>query len=184
MHTKRAKTLQMMKKCFPIYLMALPGLIYLFINNYMPLPGLVLAFKNYNARKGIWGSPWVGLSNFKYLFATSDAYVITRNTILYNLTHKGNISLSWFIDGGSYVKSRLCTIAFHADNASLLKDYWLSNDFEYEMNLIESNSTDVSQGGTSLTGWTNKRTEFIAALNNITKANIFIYFRRLRNPNE
>ena len=75
----------MMKKCFPIYLMALPGLIYLFINNYMPLPGLVLAFKNYNARKGIWGSPWVGLSNFKYLFATSDAYVITRNTILYNL---------------------------------------------------------------------------------------------------
>ena len=85
MHTKRAKTQQMMKKCFPIYLMALPGLIYLFINNYMPLPGLVLAFKNYNARKGIWGSPWVGLSNFKYLFATSDAYVITRNTILYNL---------------------------------------------------------------------------------------------------
>ena len=74
-----------MKKCIPIYLMALPGLIYLFINNYMPLPGLVLAFKNYNARKGIWGSPWAGLSNFKYLFATSDAYIITRNTILYNL---------------------------------------------------------------------------------------------------
>ncbi|MBR0227249.1 MAG: sugar ABC transporter permease [Clostridia bacterium] len=65
--------------------MALPGLIYLFINNYMPLPGLVLAFKNYNARKGIWGSAWAGLSNFTYLFTTSDAYVITRNTILYNL---------------------------------------------------------------------------------------------------
>ena len=85
MNKKRAKTLQMMKKCIPIYLMALPGLIYLFINNYMPLPGLVLAFKNYNARKGIWGSAWAGLTNFKYLFATSDAYVITRNTILYNL---------------------------------------------------------------------------------------------------
>jgi putative aldouronate transport system permease protein len=79
------KTLQMMIRCIPIYLMALPGLIYLFINNYMPLPGLVLAFKNYNARKGIWGSAWAGLSNFTYLFATSDAYVITRNTILYNL---------------------------------------------------------------------------------------------------
>ena len=81
----RSKTLRMLKRCMPIYLMALPGLIYLFINNYMPLPGLVLAFKNYNARKGIWGSPWAGLSNFKYLFATSDAFIITRNTILYNL---------------------------------------------------------------------------------------------------
>ena len=83
--TRGQKTLHMMKRCIPIYLMALPGLIYLFINNYMPLPGLVLAFKNYNARKGIWGSAWAGLSNFTYLFTTSDAYVITRNTILYNL---------------------------------------------------------------------------------------------------
>ena len=83
--TRGQKTLQMMKRCIPLYLMALPGLIYLFINNYMPLPGLVLAFKNYNARKGIWGSAWAGLSNFTYLFTTSDAYVITRNTILYNL---------------------------------------------------------------------------------------------------
>ncbi|MBQ8093161.1 MAG: sugar ABC transporter permease [Clostridia bacterium] len=82
---KKNKTLRMMIRNIPIYVMALPGLIYLFINNYMPLPGLVLAFKNYNARKGIWGSPWAGLSNFTYLFATSDAYVITRNTILYNL---------------------------------------------------------------------------------------------------
>ena len=56
----------------------LPGLIYLFINNYMPLPGLVIAFKQYNAGKGIYGSPWVGLKNFEYLFTTSDAFVITR----------------------------------------------------------------------------------------------------------
>lgn len=69
----------------PIYIMALPGLAYLFINNYMPLPGLVLAFKNYSARKGIFGSDWVGLNNFKYLFATKDAFIITRNTILYNV---------------------------------------------------------------------------------------------------
>ncbi|WP_242881411.1 ABC transporter permease [Robinsoniella peoriensis] len=73
------------RRFLPIYLMALPGMIYLFINNYMPLPGLVLAFKNYNARKGIFGSDWVGLKNFKYLFATQDAFIITRNTICYNL---------------------------------------------------------------------------------------------------
>lgn len=69
----------------PIYIMALPGLIYLFINNYMPLPGLVLAFKKYNAKKGIFKSNFVGFKNFKYLFATKDAFVITRNTICYNI---------------------------------------------------------------------------------------------------
>ena len=69
----------------PLYIMALPGLIYLFINNYMPLPGLVLAFKKYNAKKGIFGSDFVGFKNFKYLFATKEAFIITRNTICYNL---------------------------------------------------------------------------------------------------
>lgn len=68
-----------------MYIMALPGLLYLFVNNYMPLPGLVLAFKKYNAKKGIFGSKNVGFKNFKYLFATKDAFVITRNTILYNI---------------------------------------------------------------------------------------------------
>lgn len=73
-------------KCFiPIYVMMLPGFLYLFINNYMPLPGLVIAFKQYNARKGIFGSDWIGFKNFEYLFKTSDAWVITRNTILYNV---------------------------------------------------------------------------------------------------
>lgn len=51
----------------------------------MPLPGLILAFKKYNARKGIFGSDWVGFKNFKFLFATNDAFIITRNTLLYNV---------------------------------------------------------------------------------------------------
>lgn len=71
------------KKWLPLYLMMAPGLIYLFINNYMPMAGLVVAFKNYNVVDGIFGSPWVGLSNFTYLF--NDAWSITRNTILYNV---------------------------------------------------------------------------------------------------
>ena len=76
-----------LKRSIPIYLMALPGLIYLFINNYMPMPGIILAFKKYTAKKGIYGSPWADplLKNFQYLFSTQDAYIITRNTILYNL---------------------------------------------------------------------------------------------------
>ena len=84
--TKKKRNPQLMfKRYFPVYLMAFPGLIYLFINNYMPLPGLVLAFKNYNVKKGIWGSDWIGFKNFKFLFATKDAFVITRNTICYNV---------------------------------------------------------------------------------------------------
>jgi len=79
-----AKTLKKMRRYWPVYLMMLPGLIYLFINNYMPLPGLIVAFKNYNARKGIYGSDWAGLKNFEYLFK-NDAWTITRNTVLYNV---------------------------------------------------------------------------------------------------
>lgn len=70
------------KRWVPLYLMMAPGLIYLFINNYMPMAGLVVAFKNYNVVDGIFGSP-AGLSNFTYLF--NDAWTITRNTLLYNI---------------------------------------------------------------------------------------------------
>ncbi len=82
---KDSKKLRKAKRFLPIYIMALPGLLYLFINNYMPLPGLVLAFKKFSAKKGIFGSDFVGFQNFKYLFVTKDAFVITRNTIVYNL---------------------------------------------------------------------------------------------------
>ena len=73
------------KQFLPVYLMMLPGLLYLFINNYMPMAGLVVAFKQVNFSAGIWKSPWAGLKNFEFLFTTDEAMVITRNTILYNL---------------------------------------------------------------------------------------------------
>nr|WP_114299685.1 ABC transporter permease subunit [Anaerobacterium chartisolvens] len=73
------------KRYLPLFLLMAPGLIYFFINNYLPMFGLVIAFKNVNFQKGIFGSDWVGFENFKYLFATSDAFIITRNTILYNV---------------------------------------------------------------------------------------------------
>lgn len=69
----------------PIYLMAAPGLIYLIINNYMPMFGVLIAFKKLDFRKGIFGSPWAGLDNFSFLFKSSTASVIIRNTVLYNL---------------------------------------------------------------------------------------------------
>ncbi len=74
-----------MKQWMPLYLMMLPGAVYLIINNYFPMFGLVIAFKQINFSKGILASPWVGFDNFKFLFATNDAVVITRNTLLYNI---------------------------------------------------------------------------------------------------
>ncbi|RAV04950.1 sugar ABC transporter permease [Paenibacillus sp. YN15] len=72
-------------KYSPLYLMMLPGITYLLINSYLPMFGLAIAFKDINFAKGIWRSDWVGLQNFKFLFQTSDAFIITRNTLLYNI---------------------------------------------------------------------------------------------------
>ncbi|MDT8860205.1 ABC transporter permease subunit [Alkalihalobacillus sp. MEB130] len=72
------------KRFVPLFLLMFPGLLYLSINNYIPMFGLFIAFKDINFAQGIWGSDWVGFRNFEYLFSTRDAWVITRNTILYN----------------------------------------------------------------------------------------------------
>lgn len=69
----------------PLYIFMVPGLVYLLINNYIPMAGIVVAFKKMDYRKGIFGSPWTGFKNFEFLFKTKDAWVITRNTICYNL---------------------------------------------------------------------------------------------------
>lgn len=73
------------KHWIPFYIMGLPGFIYLLINNYMPLAGLQIAFKNFNYRDGMWGSAWNNFQNFTYLFGSNDIKVILRNTILYNI---------------------------------------------------------------------------------------------------
>lgn len=80
---KRSKWV-IFKEWLPVYLMMLPALVYFFINNYMPMAGLVIAFKKINFTTGIFKSPWVGLDNFLFLFKTKDAFMMTRNTLLYN----------------------------------------------------------------------------------------------------
>lgn len=84
MKAHKKSILKKIRQNIPFYLMILPGLLYLFINNYLPLPGLQLAFKRLNYAEGIWGSPWVGLKNFVYLFRSPDSWIIIRNTLLYN----------------------------------------------------------------------------------------------------
>lgn len=67
-----------------LFLMLVPGVVYLIINNYLPMFGLTIAFKDIKYAKGIWRSDWIGFKNFEFLFMTKDAWRITRNTILYN----------------------------------------------------------------------------------------------------
>ncbi|WNR43974.1 ABC transporter permease [Paenibacillus roseipurpureus] len=69
-----------------LFVMSLPAILYKLIFNYLPLIGLVLAFKQYRFDLGIWGSKWIGLKNFEFFFKSDKAFTVTRNTILYNLT--------------------------------------------------------------------------------------------------
>lgn len=67
-----------------LLLMALPALVVIFMVSYMPMPGVILAFKNYKVAQGIWGSDWVGLKNFQFLINSGVAWVILRNTLVLN----------------------------------------------------------------------------------------------------
>lgn len=80
-----AKSKKRKSKNLSLLIIALPGIIYLLINNYVPMFGIFLAFKNYSLRKGVFGSDWCGFQNFEFLFKTKDAWIMTRNTILYNV---------------------------------------------------------------------------------------------------
>jgi len=76
-----------LKKNKELLILALPGILFKFVIAYLPMVGLVLAFKYYRYDQGIFGSKWVGLQNFEFLFKAQDAYRIIRNTLLYNFTY-------------------------------------------------------------------------------------------------
>ena len=66
---------------WPLYVMLIPCIIYYILICYVPMAGSVLAFKDYSFKKGIWGSPWVGLEYFKTFFASYDAPRLIKNTL-------------------------------------------------------------------------------------------------------
>ena len=73
------------RKHWRLHVLALPAVICLILFNYLPMFGTVLAFQNYTIKGGFFGSEWVGFRNFEFLFSTTDAWRITRNTVLYNV---------------------------------------------------------------------------------------------------
>jgi putative aldouronate transport system permease protein len=69
-----------------LLLMLLVPVVLTFTFAYLPMGGLIMAFKRFNYAGGIFGSPWVGFDNFKFFFQSGRAWTVTRNTALYNLT--------------------------------------------------------------------------------------------------
>ncbi|MDG0791522.1 ABC transporter permease subunit [Cohnella ginsengisoli] len=68
-----------------LYAMFLPIAIYFIFFAYVPMAGIVMAFKEFNYREGIFGSPWNGWDNFSYFFDSGKAWLVTRNTVVYNV---------------------------------------------------------------------------------------------------
>ncbi|ABX42081.1 ABC transporter permease [Lachnoclostridium phytofermentans] len=72
------------KKNRGLTILTLPAVIVLIVMCYLPMFGIIIAFKDYNYSLGILNSPWNGFKNFEFFFKSSDAWRITRNTLLYN----------------------------------------------------------------------------------------------------
>lgn len=94
--------------------MLVPGLLVMLVHNYMPMFGIVLAFKKLDNYANLLGGEWIWFENFRYLFGSRTAFVITRNTLLYNIT---------FITIGSTVAVALAIILSELRNQKLSKFY-------------------------------------------------------------
>lgn len=76
-----SKKVSDLAKCWQLWVMMLPAILYIVLFAYKPMYGILIAFKNYSFRKGIWGSEWIGFSNFTRLFESYWFPVIMKNTL-------------------------------------------------------------------------------------------------------
>lgn len=83
------KSWSRVKRNKELIMLSIPGAIWFLIFAYLPMFGVVIAFKRFRVNggflKSLWTSEWVGFQNFEFLFKSSDAWIIVRNTVLYNL---------------------------------------------------------------------------------------------------
>jgi len=74
-----------LKKNRTKFIMLIPGVLFFVVLAYLPMMGIIVAFKRYTYEGGFFGSPWVGLENFKFFLITDQIVTVTRNTVLYNI---------------------------------------------------------------------------------------------------
>ena len=83
---KTKKKRGIFQKNFELLSLCIPALVGYILFAYVPMFGLVMAFKDYKLAKGIWGSKWIGLKNFQFLWSSVDLVRIVRNTVCYSIT--------------------------------------------------------------------------------------------------
>jgi putative aldouronate transport system permease protein len=111
---KKKKKWQQFKENFELLLLALPGILLFFVFNYLPMGGIIIAFKDFRYDLGILGSKWVGLKNFEFFFTSQDAFRITRNTVGYGLS---------FLVVGTIAAVIVALLLFELKNKIALKVY-------------------------------------------------------------
>ncbi|MDR0388138.1 MAG: ABC transporter permease subunit [Treponema sp.] len=133
-----------------LHVMVAPAVIFIFIMCYLPMAGIVLAFKNFRYDLGIFGSPWNGFDNFRFLFVSGIGWRITRNTIVFNLInivsgHTIAILLALAIaefPGGSFGKAykRFCqSVSFLPHFISwVLVGVFAYNIFSYDIGALNN----------------------------------------------
>lgn len=90
------KQLAYLKRYWFLYLLVLPGFVFMIVFNYGPMYGIQLAFKDYHANLGIWGSPWVGLEHFREMIADANFWRAAKNTLIingYNIVFKTTFTI-------------------------------------------------------------------------------------------
>ncbi|MFP4441771.1 MAG: sugar ABC transporter permease, partial [Spirochaetia bacterium] len=110
--TKLGRTLG--KNTLQMSIMALPAMITLFIFNYIPMAGIIIAFKRFRVNLGIFKSPWVGFENFDFFFSSQYAWRITRNTLGYNTV---------FIFLGLVLSVFIALVLYEVTNRGMIKIY-------------------------------------------------------------
>lgn len=97
-----------------LLILTIPALIYFFVFHYLPMFGVIMAFKDFKYHLGILGSDWIGLKNFEFFFKSPDAWRITRNTVGYSLL---------FIVVSNTAASSVALLLFEIRNRLALKYY-------------------------------------------------------------
>lgn len=108
-------------------LMCAPMMLLTLLFSYIPIPGIVLAFKDYNFTNGIFGSEWVGFKNFDFFFKSQDFWMVTRNTVGLNLL---------FLFVGHFVALVFAIIMFEITKKSFLKLYQTIMFFPYFLSWV------------------------------------------------
>ncbi len=78
---RKKSTLAQIRKCWQLYVLLIPAVVYLFIFHYLPMAGIQIAFRDYKFSRGIWNSAWVGLKHFRTFFESVQFGTLMTNTI-------------------------------------------------------------------------------------------------------